>query len=145
MSGGVGVKGKGYDPYIIGILAENISTFSGSYSGAALYVSGTVKTSMTLFTDNISYTNTWNVNNGNPLEYGPAGVIRLAAPANNISTIVVRTGVITANSTVIVTFLTNQTIQSYVVKLALPDAFEIRLQPAINFSSGEGFNYLIIN
>lgn len=142
---GIGVKGNSINQDGIGVMALNPMTLSMPTNGSALYVSGTVKTSTILFTDNGSYTTTWNVNNGNPLNYGPGGAIRLAAPANNISTIVVRTPVITANSVVIVTFLTSQTIQSYVVKVVLPDTFEIGLQPAVNFSSGDGFNYLIIN
>jgi len=144
-SGITGVAGEAIDSNSIGVMALNPMTLSLPTNGSALYVSGTVNTSKILFTDNVSYTTTWNVNNGNPLNYGPGGAIRLAAPANNISIIVVRTPVITANSVVIVTFLTSQTIQSYVVKVVLPDTFEIRLQPVVNFSSGEGFNYLIIN
>lgn len=145
VSNGIGVKGKGYDPYIIGILAENISTFSGSYSGAALYVSGTVKTSKILFSDNGSYTTTWNVNAGNQLNYGPAGAIRTVAPLNNISQIIVTTPVVTSTSVVMVTFVTSQTIQNHSIRISGGGSFIIQLQPSVNFSSGEGFNYLIIN
>lgn len=145
VSNGIGVKGKGYDPYIIGILAENTSTFSGSYSGAALYVSGTVKTSKILFSDNGSYTTTWNVNAGNQLNYGPAGAIRTVAPLNNISQIIVTTPVVTSTSVVMVTFVTSQTIQNHSIRISGGGSFIIQLQPSVNFSSGEGFNYLIIN
>lgn len=140
---GTGVMGMANGGSGTGVLAQNINTIGVNTSGSALYVSGSVKTSGGILNTNTTAGNIWNVNGGANLTFGPSGSIRCSAPLGTIDTISIKSPMITANSVLVVSFVTASPPASHTVTVSTGTA--IITIPSTGFGTGEGFNFLIIN
>ncbi len=144
--GAYGVVGSAGVATATGVLAQNTSTIGVGSSGAALHVSGSIKTSNALINEGINMTTTWNVNNSVSLATGPAGQARFGVgfSGTNITTINVFTPMCQPGSVVLITW-TGMTPTNYYNVRANPGSFAITFVTNQAFPANTGFNYLIIN
>jgi|GEM_PF-4877754 hypothetical protein len=144
VGGGIGLNGLASHSASFGVMASNPSTLAATSAGAALYVSGSVKTSRIAFTENTNYSGVWNVNGGAYVAGGPAAMVRFGAgnTGSSITQITFFNQLITTSSTVIVNFVGVAPGTCSVV--AGSSVCQIYV-PSTAFPVNTGFNILIIN
>jgi hypothetical protein len=114
--------------------------------GAALFVSGTIKTSGGVFLDGAASGSPWTVNAGTPLTFGPSGSVRSSGASKTaVTRIIVNHPQVTPSSTVIISWVHAVPPINYSVSVAA-GSFNIWL-PSTSFDTtgNQGFNFLIIN
>lgn len=141
---GNAVIATAYDVSGVGVNAANAATLGqASYpAGAALFVSGAVKVSTDVFTNQVTASNySPTVTNS-----GPAGRVTFTTVATVVNSITVTNSLVTPGSTIIFNYsgMAAPPLTAYVIS-ANTGSFVVRFAAGITFVSGQGFNYMILN